>query len=132
MGRSPRISMIYWGEANPICYIRRGAFRRNDSAKEGPFVHVGVELGQEEDFSATLTQDYSTKNLELLPAPPALWAGRMNPLSMDDAKLRQCKLGELCCVAAVSRPDICALLSRIASGISAIVGPDVYRIDELV
>ena len=71
-------------------------------------------------------------NLKLLPASPALSAGRRDPLSRDYAKLRQCKLGEWCWVAAVSRPGICARLARIASRIKAPCGGDVYRINELV
>ena len=49
---------------------------------------------------------------------------------MEYVKLRQCKLGELCWVAAVSRPDICARLARIASRINALRGSDSYRINE--
>ena len=51
---------------------------------------------------------------------------------MDYINLRQCNLGEVCWVASVSRPDICARLARIASWISALCGSDVYRINELV
>ena len=51
---------------------------------------------------------------------------------MAYATLLQCKLGELRRVAAVSRPDICARLARIASRINALRGSDVYRINELV
>ena len=47
-------------------------------------------------------------------------------------KLCQCKLGELCWLATVSRPDICARLARIASRINALTGSDVYRINDLV
>ena len=64
-------------------------------------VRVGVALAQEKDFSATLTQEYFTRNLEPLPAPPELWAGRKWPLSLDEIKLRPRKLGELCWVATV-------------------------------
>ena len=51
---------------------------------------------------------------------------------MEYIKLRQFKLGDLCRVATVSRPDICARLARIASRINALCGSDVYRINELV
>ena len=59
-------------------------------------------------------------------------AGRMDPLSKDEIELRQCTLGELCCVAAVSRPDICARLARIATRINALRGSDAYRKIEVV
>ena len=61
----------------------------------GSFVRLGVELANGEDLSATLAQEDSAKKLELLPTAPERWAGRKNPLSMDDVKVRRCKLGEL-------------------------------------
>ena len=51
---------------------------------------------------------------------------------MDCIKLRQSVLGELRWVATVSRPDICARLARIASGINALCWSEVYRFNELV
>ena len=51
---------------------------------------------------------------------------------MDDVKLRQRKLGELYWVATVSRADICARVARSGSGISAVGGSGVRRINELV
>ena len=95
-------------------------------------VHVGAESAHEKDLPVTLTQEDLAKNLKLLPTSPALWAGRTAPFSMDYIELRQCKLGEVCWVTAVSRPDICARLARIASRIDALCGSDVFRIDELV
>ena len=52
--------------------------------------------------------------------------------SMEYIKLRRCKLGELCWVATVSRPNIRASLARVALRINALCGSDVYRIGELV
>ena len=51
---------------------------------------------------------------------------------MDNIKLRQSKLGELRWVSAVSLPDSCARSARIASGINALCGSNMYRINELV
>ena len=51
----------------------------------------------------------------------------MNPQSMDDALMRQRKLGELCWVAAVSLPGIRARSAREAPRINAPRGSDVYR-----
>ena len=76
--------------------------------QEKPFVRMSMVLAQAKDFSATLTREDSTENLELLPAPPGLWGGRGEPVSSDETKMRQSKLGELCWVATFSRPDICA------------------------
>ena len=50
---------------------------------------------------------------------------------MDETKMRQCKLGELCWVTTVSRPDMCAQLARVASRIKSLCGGDVYRINVL-
>ena len=65
-------------------------------------MHVGTEVAQETDFSATSTQEDFTKNLKPLSTSPVLWAGRQEPLSSGEAKLRQCRLGELRRVATVS------------------------------
>ena len=46
--------------------------------------------------------------------------------------MRQGKLGELCCLATVSRPDICATLARIAPQITSLRSVDVFRINDLV
>ena len=47
-------------------------------------------------------------------------------------ELRQCKLGRLCWLATVSRPDICASLARISSRSNPLQGFDGYRINDLV
>ena len=101
-------------------------------AEEESFVHAGMELGQEKDFSATSTHADFTKNLKLLPTSPELWAGRKEPLSMGYIKLRQRKSGKLRWVATVSRPDICARLAPIASRVNTHRRNDVYRMNELV
>ena len=73
-----------------------------------------------------------TKNLQPLGTSPQLWAARQMLFSPEDVNLRQCKLGELCWLATVSRPDICARLARVAPRINAPKGCDVYRINVLV
>ena len=50
------------------------------------FVHVGMELVQQSDFSVTLTQAEFTSQLQFLDTSPALWKRRQNPLS-DAGKL---------------------------------------------
>ena len=91
-----------------------------------------MELPQEKDFPATLTQEDFTGNLEPFPKSPELRAGRKNPLAMDETKLLPCKLGELRSAAAVSLPDIYARLARIALRVNAHCGGDVNRINKLV
>ena len=51
---------------------------------------------------------------------------------MDEARMRQCNLGELRWAATVPRPGICARLARFASRINSLHGSDVYRANELV
>ena len=70
----------------------------------------------------TLTQEDFTADWKPLPTSPGLRAGRINPLPMDDIKLRQCNLGELCWVAIVSRPDICVRVARISPRTNNSVG----------
>ena len=93
---------------------------------------MGVELGQERDFSATSTQEASSNSLRPPPTTPEMWAGPNNPLLTDDTEMRQCKLGESPWVATVSRPDICACLARMASTVNKLCGSDAYRIYEVV
>ena len=91
-----------------------------------------MKVAQGKDVSATLTQEDFSENLQRLPTSPERWAGRKNPLSTDGVKFRQCKLGELCWVAAASRPDICVRVARIALRINALCGSGVIRINEIV
>ena len=96
--------------------------------QENPFVHVGMELEQDANFSVTVAQADFAKNLQPLGTSPELWAARRKLPSPEYVKLRQCELGELCLLATVSRPDICARLSRINS----LQGADVNCINDLV
>ena len=79
---------------------------------------MGMGLARGSDFSVTLTLEDLTKNMKLPPAPPKLSAGWKEPQSMDEIKMRQNKLGELCWAAAVSRPGISARLASISSRIN--------------
>ena len=90
-----------------------------------------MELDQVQDFSVTLTKEDFTKNLKFPFTSPEFWAGRKEPLSSDETKMRQSKLGESRWVAAVL-PDICAWLASVASRINTLCGSDAYRTNELV
>ena len=81
-------------------------------------MHVGVELEQDSTCSVTLTQGDFAKNLQPLPATPKLWGFRRQLPSPVDVHLCQRELGALCWFATVSRPDTCARLARIDSGIN--------------
>ena len=93
-------------------------------------MRVAIEVARGNDFSVTLTPENFAKHMNFLPASPELWAGREGPLSMDETKMRQSKLGELCSVATASRPDVCARSARIFSRANSLRGGDVYRINE--
>ena len=67
-----------------------------------------MELAQETDFSVALTREDFTGNMKFPQAPPKLYAGRKDPLSTDETKMRQRKLGGFCRAATVSRPGTCA------------------------
>ena len=79
---------------------------------ERAFIHLGMELPQDEDFSVTVTRRKFTDEPELMPTSPALRAARQRPLSMEETRGCQCKLEELRRLVTASRPDICARLAR--------------------
>ena len=95
-------------------------------------MHVGMELVQERDFSATLTQDEFTRNLNPLPTPTQLYTARQKKLSIEDIQLRQFKPGKLWWLATVSRRESHAMLVRLASRVNSSPGGDVNRINVLV
>ena len=88
-------------------------------AQEKSFAHAEMEVAPGSGSPVTATQENFTQNLKFLPTPPKLWAGRREPLSFDESKMRRRKLGGLCWVTAVSRPDICARLPKIGSRINS-------------
>ena len=96
------------GEPDVLPKIRGFSEQRFGAMKlqENAFLHVGVTLKQDANFPVTLTQADFAKNLQPLRTSPELWAARQKLLSPENVKLRQCKLGELCWLATVSRPDM--------------------------
>ena len=102
------------------------------TVQERTFVHVGMELAQLPDFSATLTQEEFTSRLQPMETSPALLKRRQGPLSDEGKLLCQCKMGELCWLATASRPDICARLAQRTSKVSDLQGSDIYRINALI
>ena len=111
-----------WGEPDLPLETRSFLERRfgRPTAQENSIGDVGMELALENDYSVTLTQEDFPGNLKPLSTSPELRAGSKDPLSSDEIRLRQCKLGELCWVAAVSRPDIRVRLAKIASRINSL------------
>ena len=71
------------GEPDVLPKIRGSSGQRFGELKlrESPFANVGMELAQESDHSAALTQDESAQNLKPLPSTPQLWAARQKTSS---------------------------------------------------
>ena len=107
---------------------RFGAMGAQDSSS----ARVGVEVPHESDLSAKQTQEEFPKKLSALPTPPEPWAACQQPSPPGAIKLRQCTLGGLCWLAAVSRPGSCARIARIASRINSLQGDNGRRIDDSV
>ena len=80
------------GECDLLAKVRKFSENRSGGVQvqDGSFVHVGMTVSLEKDFSVTSTQADFAKNMKLLPTPPELWAGRKTPLSVVYIKLRQC------------------------------------------
>ena len=111
------------GEPDVLPKMRNFSGRRFRELKlqVEPSVHVGVELVQDSTFPVTLTQGDFTDHLQPLGTSPQLRAARHRLLSPEDGKLRHCKLGELCRLATVSRPDICAICwYRVPTGLRCV------------
>ena len=100
--------------------------------QESEFAQVGTGLPRGSDFSVGLTQSAFAEGLLPMGTSPTLRANRQKLLGVEDKLLRQCKLGELCWLATVSRPDICARLARIASRVNVLRRGDIYRINDLI
>ena len=94
-------------------------------------MRVGAELVQESDSSAAPAQDEFAADLQPPSTSPQLWAARQKMLSFEDVRLCLCKHGELWLLGAVSTPDVCARLARIASRVNSLQGSDVYRLDDM-
>ena len=73
-------------------------------------VHAGMEMSQSNDFSVQLAHGDFANALKPMPTTPELRASRQRPLSIEEVRIRECRLGELRWLATDSRPHIRALL----------------------
>ena len=123
--------MLGCGEPDLLLRARCFLGRRVGKLKveEESFAQAGAAPAREKDFPAAWTEEDFTNNLNPPPTSPELWAGREEPLSSDEIKLRQCKLGELRWVATESRPAICARLTGSAPRINSLCGSDARQIN---
>ena len=88
----------------------------------GNFAHIGVDVPQKVDGSVEITQKDLPVLLRPTAASPSPWRDRNRPLSDE----------ELCWLATMARPDICARLARFSANLSSLQVIDVYRINDLI
>ena len=91
------------------------------------FVLVGTELPQAGDFSVQLTRGSSTDALKPILTSPTRRASRQRPLSLEEVRMRQCKLGAFRRLAPASKPNICACLAHLAARANS---PEVVTFNE--
>ena len=104
---------------------------RKLEVQESSFARAGAEVPPGNVSTVKRAQrEVTSKSKSLLP-PPGPWAARQHLLSPGNITLRQCKSDELCRLASVSRPDVCARLARIASLANVLLRVDVFRIKDL-
>ena len=96
------------------------------------FQHLGMDIVQKLDGSVEVSQKNFTDLLSPIETSPSLWKDRNRPLDDEELQVCQSKLGELCWLATVSRPDICARLARFSSNINGLQVIDMYRINDLI
>ena len=78
------------------------------------------------------TQKNFTDLLCTIATSPSLWRDRNKLLSDVEPQICQIKLGELCWLATVSRPGICARLARFPANLNGLQVIDIYRINDLI
>ena len=96
-------------------------------------MRVGMEQSQETDLSVKLTQEELTTNQKPLETSPELGDALQRAVSPEAIKFDQRKFARASARSvAVSRPDICARIARIASRKNSRQGSEVYRINDPV
>ena len=75
--------------------------------QESAFVHVGMEMSPEKDYSARLTQAGVTSKLAPTETPSAPWAAGQELLPPGDVPRCQCELEKLCWLASLPTRYMC-------------------------
>ena len=122
------------GEPDVLLQVRDYLGRRSGALQvqgQSPR-RVGTEVPKGNDFSFQLAPGHFTDALKPIPAPPSSLASRRRPLPLEEVRMRQRKLGELCRLATVSRPDTCACLAQPAARVGTLQGRGIYRINDLI
>ena len=79
-----------------------------------------------------IAQKTITDLLDPSATSPSLSRDWSRALSDEELQTCQSKLGELCWLATVSRPDICARLARFSANLNSVKVIDIYRINDLI
>ena len=79
-----------------------------------------------------ITQKTFTDVLCPVATSPSLWEDRNRPLGDEELQICQSRLGELCRLATVSRPDICARLTRFSANLNSLEVIDIYRFNNWI
>ena len=96
------------------------------------FARIGMEALQGKDGSVEITQETSTDLLDPTATSPSLRRDRNRALTDEELQTCRSKLGELCWLATVSRPDICARLARFSANLNSLEVVGIYRINDLI
>ena len=96
------------------------------------FTHIGMDIFQKPDGSAGITRKKCTDSLCPISTSPSFRKDRNRSLTAEELQIRQCKLGELWRLAAVSRSDICACLARFSANFNGLQVIDIYCINDLI
>ena len=96
------------------------------------FTHIGMDVPQKDDGSAEITQKSLTDLLRPIATSSSLWRDRNRFLSDEEPQICQSKPGDLCFLATVPRPDVCARLARFSANPNSLQVIDIYRINDLI
>ena len=125
---SPPNSLISSDAATQERWESRGA----SELQEKSFTHACIQLPKGKNLPVTVTPKKFVDGLELTPPSPQVWAAGQRPLSVDQTRKRQSKLGELRALASAAGPDIRTRLTQLAAKVRTPQAGNVYRIDELI
>ena len=122
------------GESGTMANLRAYLAKRCGAMKiqDTTCTHVGAEISQSQDFPFGIAQEVFAGDLQLLLTATELWNRRQRNLDPEEVLTCQCELGDVCWVAAVSLPDICARPAVLVAKVSYSQRSDAYRINDLI
>ena len=94
--------------------------------KLSPFVHCGVRICQQPNFSVSADQEDYLRGLKAIPTTSEDWSRRQEDLPEDLPPPLRALLGQLSYAATCSRPDLCSSLADISTRINELRMHDRY------